>query len=254
MAIESKIELTFRSAIIAVIPAYNESAAVGGVVQGVRAHRLPVLVVDDGSTDDTAEEAKTAGATVLHTRQNLGKGAALQAGFRWALEGGAEAILTLDADGQHDPAEIPHFLSAFRSGDDDLIIGARNFDDMPWTRYTMNILGRWTFSRVMGQPMPDNQSGYRLLSRRLAAACLQSGESGYEFEVDMIVRCIEHGYTLGWVPIRTIYNDHPSHINHVKHVYRYLRLLWQVRRRVQNAPRKAQGELVAARQPVELSD
>lgn len=254
MAIESKIESTFERIIIAVIPAYNEGAVVGAVVDGVRAHGLPVLVVDDGSTDSTAVEAKAAGATVLHREQNLGKGAALQVGFRWALEEGAEAILTLDADGQHDPAEIPHFLEAFKDGDDDLIIGARNFDDMPWTRYTMNVLGRWTFSRVMGQPMPDNQSGYRLLSRRLAMACLQSDERGYEFEVDMIVRCIEQGYTLGWVPIRTIYNDHPSHINHVKHVYRYLRLLWQVRQRLKDAPRKAKGELVRARQPVELSD
>lgn len=254
MVIESKIEPTFTSTIIAVIPAYNEGAEVGTVVRAVRGHGLPVVVVDDGSTDATAAEARAAGAVVMTTEHNRGKGAALQVGFRWALEEGAEALLTLDADGQHDPAEIPHFLDAFSGGDDDLIIGARNFDDMPWTRYTMNVLGRWTFSRVMGQPMPDNQSGYRLLSRRLALECLQSGEAGYEFEVDMIVRCIEQGFTLGWVPIRTIYNDHPSHINHVKHVYQYLRLLWQVRRRLKDAPPPAKGELVTARRRVELRE
>ena len=253
MVTESKIERTLDS-IIVVIPAYNEAAEVGTVVHGVRAYQLPVLVVDDGSTDQTAAQAKAAGAVVLSHHQNSGKGAALQAGFRWALEEGFEAILTLDADSQHDPAEIPHFLDAYTRGDHDLIIGARNFDNMPWTRYTMNVLGRWTFSWVMGEPMLDNQSGYRLLSRRLALACLHSDESGYEFEVDMIVRCIEQGYSLDWVPISTIYNDHPSHINHVKHVYQYLRLLWQVRQRVKAAPRETQGELVRARQPAELGE
>ena len=251
MVTESKIERPLNS-IISVIPAYNEAAEVGTVVRGVRTHQLPVIVVDDGSTDRTAAAARAAGAVVLHNSRNSGKGAALQVGFRWALEEGCEAILTIDADSQHDPAEIPSFLEAYANGEDDLIIGARNFDDMPWTRYTMNVLGRWTFSWVMGRPMLDNQSGYRLLSRRLALACLQSDESGYEFEVDMIVRCIEQGYSLRWVPISTIYNDHPSHINHVKHVYQYLRLLWQVRQRVKAAPRK--GELVRARQTAELRE
>jgi hypothetical protein len=119
----------------------------------------------------------------------------------------------------------------------DLIIGARNFDDMPWTRYTMNTLGRWTFSRLMGQPMLDNQSGYRLLSRRQAQAALAGQEDGYEFEVEMIVICLRHGYRLGWLPIKTIYNQEPSHINHVQHVFQYLRLLWRVRRQM-----KATGE------------
>lgn len=239
---------------MAVIPAYNEAAEVGNVVRAVRAHHLSVVVVDDGSTDGTAAVAEAAGAAVLRNGRNLGKGAALQAGFRWVLEEGAAAILTLDADGQHDPAEIPKFLEAYARDDHDLIIGARDFDDMPWTRYTMNVLGRWTMSRVMGQPIPDNQSGYRLLSPRLAASCLQSEEGGYEFEVDMIVRCIEHGYMLGWVPIRTIYNHHPSHINHVKHVIQYLRLLWQVRRRLKDVPRAPEGKLATARRPLEMRD
>ena len=81
--------------------------------------------------------------------------------------------------------------------------------------------------------MPDNQSGYRLLSSRLAAASLASRERGYEFEVDMIVICLQRGYTLGWVPIQTIYNGERSHINHVQHVYNYLRLLWRVRQQLQ---------------------
>lgn len=228
--------------ILAVIPAYNEENQVGRVVQQVRAHHLPVLVVDDGSTDGTAALARAAGADVLRQTENQGKGAALNRGFRWALARSYEAILTLDADGQHDPAEIPLFLQAYAEHEHDLLIGARNFDDMPWTRYTMNMLGRWTFTWVMGEPMLDNQSGYRLLSRRLAKASLQSEEAGYEFEVDMIVICMQQGYTLGWVPIQTIYNGERSHINHVKHVYNYLRLLWRVHQQLQEVDRQRAGE------------
>lgn len=226
--------------IVAVIPAYNEENQVGRVVRQVRAHHLPVLVVDDGSTDDTVAQAEAAGARIISQGENRGKGATLHAGFRWALAHGYKAILTLDADGQHDPAEIPLFLEAHAENGHDLLIGARNFDDMPWTRYTMNMLGRWTFTWVMGEPMLDNQSGYRLLSRRLAAASLESKEAGYEFEVDMIVICFLRGYTLGWVPIQTIYNDERSHINHVKHVYNYLRLLWRVRQQLQETNTSSQ--------------
>lgn len=229
-----------RRHVLAVIPTYNEQNQVGRVVRGVCDHGVPVLVVDDGSTDASAARAEEAGAIMLRQGKNQGKGAALRRGFQWGLEQGYDALLTLDADCQHDPEDLPKFLEAYASEDYDLIIGARNFDDMPWTRYTMNVLGRWTFSRVMGQPMPDNQSGYRLLSGRLAEATLSSEENGYEFEVEMIVICLQRGYQLGWVPIKTIYNEEPSHINHAKHVYNYLRLLWRVRKQLR------QGEVARA--------
>lgn len=224
-----------RQRILALVPAYNEQNQIGQVVCGVLAQGLPVLVVDDGSTDNTAARAESAGATVLRQGKNQGKGVALRRGFAWALDQGYEAILTLDGDNQHDPAEISLFLETAEREPYDLIIGARNFDDMPWTRYTMNVLGRWTFSWLMGQPMPDNQSGYRWLSPRLAEATLAGEEEGYEFEVEMIVICLRRGYRLGWVPIRTIYNEEPSHINHVKHVFQYARLLWRVRRQIKQA-------------------
>src|SRR6478735_8449503 len=98
--------------ILALIPGYQEGPRIAAVVEG--AHRyLPVVVIDDGSTDDTSARAEAAGATVLRQVPNAGKGAALRAGFRYALAKGAEAVVTLDADGQHDPAEIPRFLAAF---------------------------------------------------------------------------------------------------------------------------------------------
>jgi glycosyltransferase involved in cell wall biosynthesis len=215
--------------VLALIPAYNEAAHVAEVVTGARAH-LPVLVVDDGSTDDTAVRAEEAGADVLRQIPNRGKGVALQSGFSYALDKGYEAVLTLDADGQHDPAEIPQFLQVYATRHTDLIIGARDFRHMPPIRRLSNTVGRWTFLWAMGQPIRDNQSGYRLISRRLLEALLASSETGFEFEVEMIVICIQRGFRLGWVPIRTIYAGEGSHIQPWHHTINFLRMVWQTRR------------------------
>ena len=214
--------------ILALIPAYNEARHVAGVIAGVKA-ALPVLVVDDGSSDDTAAQAEAAGATVLRQQPNQGKGAALRAGFRWAVVQGYDAIIMLDADGQHDPNEIPLFLDRYARQGDDLVIGARRFSQMPLVRRTTNTIGRWVFSWAVGQPIPDNQSGYRLISRRLMEALLDSNETGFEFEVEMIVTCLQRGYKLGWVPIRTIYADEVSHIRPGSHVVGFFRLVKHTR-------------------------
>ena len=115
-------------------------------------------MVDDGSIDDTAAQAEAAGATVLRQDPNAGKGAALRAGFRYALDYDAEAVVTLDADGQHDPDEIPAFLAAFEASRPELIVGRRDFGSMPPVRRLSNTLGGWVFSaavgrRVRGQPV-----------------------------------------------------------------------------------------------------
>jgi glycosyltransferase involved in cell wall biosynthesis len=217
--------------IAAVIPAYQEASSVGAVVEAARA-RLPVLVVDDGSTDGTAAAAEAAGATVLVQQPNEGKGAALRAGFRWALDGGFDAVLTLDADGQHDPAEIPAFLAAWSAGGADLIVGRRNFRAMPPLRRLSNVVGGWAVSWAVGRTIPDNQSGYRLLSRRLAERMLSSSESGFEFEVEMITRCIREGWAIAWVPIRTIYAGEVSHIRPWHHLRSFVRIVRQARREV----------------------
>ena len=195
---------------LALIPAYNEAPRIGPVVTGVLAH-LPVLVVDDGSRDETVQVAEAAGATVLRQVPNQGKGAALRAGMRWALEAGCTAVVTLDADGQHDPAELPRFLEKIAITAADLIIGSRNFEHMPLVRRIANTLGRWSFSWAVGQPIQDNQSGYRLLSPRMMEAVIESQEQGFEFEVEMITTCLRRGFTLDWVPIRTIYAGETSH-------------------------------------------
>jgi len=154
--------------IVALIPAHDEAPRIASVVAAT-VDQLPVIVVDDGSTDATTVRAREAGADVIEQRPNQGKGAALRTGFRRALADGADAILTLDADGQHDPAEIRRFLAAWAAEPrPDLVIGQRSFRAMPPVRRLSNELGRIAFSWAVGQPIPDNQSGYRLVSRRLA--------------------------------------------------------------------------------------
>jgi glycosyltransferase involved in cell wall biosynthesis len=219
--------------IVALIPGFNEAPRIGAVVEQAIAH-LPVIVVDDGSTDRTADQARAAGATVIEQRPNQGKGAALRAGFRHALADGAvEAILTLDADGQHDPAEIPAFLGAWAAEPrPDLVVGRRNFRAMPPARRLSNVIGGRAFSWAVGRDIPDNQSGYRLVSRRLAMATLASDEPGFAFEVEQITTCIRLGLTIAWVPIRTIYAGAPSHIRPVAHLREFVRIVRQARRDV----------------------
>jgi glycosyltransferase involved in cell wall biosynthesis len=221
--------------VLAVVPAYDEAPRVRAVVEGALAH-LPVLVVDDGSTDDTAAVAEAAGATVLRQQPNQGKGAALRAGFRWALASGYDAVLTLDADGQHDPAEIPSFLDAGVRTGADLIVGRRDFGRMPPIRRLSNRLGGLAFSWAVGRRIPDNQSGYRLVSRRLMEAMLASSESGFEFEVEMITTAIRAGWAIDWVPIRTIYAGAPSHIDPWRHFTSFVRMVREARATVRRPP------------------
>lgn len=224
--------------IIALIPAYNESRHILPVIQKASEY-LPVLVVDDGSKDDTAAIAEGVGARVVRQTPNQGKGVALMTGFHTALELGCDAVVMLDADGQHDPDEIPKFLNAYQKNQSDLIIGKREFQYMPMVRRATNTFGTWVFSWVVGQPIPDNQSGFRLLSRRMMLVTLTSREASFEFEVEMIVRCIQKGYTLDWVPIRTIYGDEKSHINPWHHVVHFFRVMYQSYQAIHQKPPKA---------------
>jgi glycosyltransferase involved in cell wall biosynthesis len=217
------------------IPAHEEATRIAAVVSRACAH-LPVIVVDDGSTDDTTAVARGAGAEVLEQRPNRGKGAALRAGFRAAIERGAEAVVTLDADGQHDPDEIPRFLAAWADAPVDLVIGRRDFRRMPPSRRLANTVGGVAFSWAIGADVPDNQSGYRLISRRLMAALESSDEPGFEFEVEMLTTCVRNGWPIAWVPIRTIYAGEPSHIRPWHHFTSFVRMVARARRATRGGP------------------
>ena len=218
-----------RESIVAVIPAYNAEGFVADVIREASKH-VPVIAVNDGSRDRTLDALRTTTALVVDQQPNQGKGVALQRGFRTALEQGASAVIQLDADGQHDPSEIPLFVKKFGETSADLIIGERDFSRMPMVRKASNTIGRRAFSWAIGRPVPDNQSGYRLLSRRLMEAVLASGERGFEFEMDMIVVCAKRGWPIEGVPIRTIYGDEKSNIKPIQHVVHFFRMVGQTRR------------------------
>jgi glycosyltransferase involved in cell wall biosynthesis len=227
--------------ILAVVPAHDEARRIERVVEGAR-HHLPVLVVDDGSADDTAARAEAAGARVLRQSPNQGKGAALRAGFAAALADGAEAVITLDGDGQHDPAEIPAFLAALDRRSraklpTELIIGKRDFSHMPPVRRLANYLGTAALSGAVGQWIDDNQSGYRLIGRRLMRATLESTEPGFGFEVEMIALCLREGWPIDWVPIRTIYGDERSHIKPMRHLREFIAVTGRARQIARSASR-----------------
>ena len=202
--------------ICALIPAHDEGLRIGRVVAEARIH-VPVLVVDDGSADATGVEAAAAGATVLRQQPNQGKGAALRAGFARAIGDGALAVITLDGDGQHEPAELPRFLAEEREHPGELVVGRRDFGRMPPVRRLSNLAGTILLSAAVGQWIPDNQSGYRLIGRRLMAAMLESREDGFAFEVEMIAVCLREGWPIRWVPISTIYGEERSHIRPLQH-------------------------------------
>jgi len=215
--------------VVAVIPAYNAQPFVGNVIRVARQY-VPVIAVNDGSTDGTLAALMASGANVIDQQPNQGKGAALKRGFRAALELGAAAVVQLDADGQHDPLEIPLFLAKFGDSGADLIIGERDFTRMPFVRRMSNNVGQRAFNWALGRAIADNQSGYRLLSRRLVEAVLTSEQSGYEFELDMIMISVKHGWHIDGVPIRTIYGDEKSNIRPVQHVVRFFKMVGDVRR------------------------
>jgi len=216
-----------------VIPCYNA----GHRVRGVAGHALNmverVILVDDGSTDGSAESLSNLPVNVVRFKRNRGKGAALLAGFKAALDCAAVAcVIVVDADGQHDPLEIPRLHQAFKEHNADLVIGARTFDPalVPWrsrfgNRLTVAVT-RWLFN----QYLPDTQSGFRLLSRPFAESVLATvAEGRYETEMAIIVKAIRERRTIVSVSIRTIYEagNVSSHFRKVRDSLRIYRVLFQ---------------------------
>lgn len=227
-----------KEKILALVPAWNEADRIGAVLDAL-VQEFPVLVVDDGSADETAAVARRAGCEVIEHVENQGKGVALTTGFKYALEEDYEAVLTIDADGQHDPHEATKFVQAFQQGKGDLIIGRRDFSKMPFIRRLGNSIGSWLLSRVLHVKIHDNQSGYRLHTRRLLEA-LDLKRPGFEFEVDVVAQAVVKDLPIAWIEIRTIYSvEKKSYFHPVKDSILFLEMVWQAHRSYQRL--RAQG-------------
>ncbi len=213
--------------ILIAIPCYQGAAQIAEVVRGARSTGQPVLVVDDGSTDDSAEVAEAAGATVLRHPRNHGKGAALATAFSYAARVGAEAVLTLDADGQHDPTEIPALVAAHRADPSALVIGVRSFDParMPRRSRIGNRISTYWISRFAHRPLSDSQSGYRVYPRALwSRVHLRSRR--FDTEAELILNAARFGLPFVEVPVETIYTaQHASNFHGARDTLRVIFLV-----------------------------
>ncbi|HEY5317701.1 MAG TPA: glycosyltransferase family 2 protein [Solirubrobacteraceae bacterium] len=200
--------------LLAVVPAYNEAGAVAQVVRALR-ERAPdfdVIVVDDGSTDDTATRARAAGATVVKLPFNLGIGGAVQAGFVYALEHGYDYVAQVDGDGQHEPAELEKLLDAMLSGPGvDMVCGSRFITadyryPAPISRRTGIHVFAFVLTRIVGQPISDPTSGFRLYNSRAIALFARDYPHDYP-EVEAILMVHAHRLRMAEVPVRMHVRD-----------------------------------------------
>jgi glycosyltransferase involved in cell wall biosynthesis len=215
---------------LVVVPALDAAATIASVVAGVRQALpdAPVLVVDDGSTDATGTVARRAGARVLRFDVNRGKGAALRAAFALAVSEGASAVLTIDADGQHDPAVAPALLETLTHADVVIGVRPREGTPMPFHRRVSNGLSSWAISCCAGVPLPDTQSGYRAIRAEVLRSVAPEGDR-YEFETDFLIRAARAGFRIAGVPIPTIYGA-PSHFRPLHDAARVVATIWRHRR------------------------
>jgi glycosyltransferase involved in cell wall biosynthesis len=213
---------------IVVVPALNAERSIGGVVRGCKAVNEDVLVVDDGSADRTSQVAREAGAQVVNHPANRGKGAALKTGFAYALEHGFDLIVTLDADGQHLPREIPKFFAARETMHADLIIGGRAhlFGEMLPRRRFANRFSAWCIAFASKTNVTDSQSGFRLYSASLLRA-IRLRSDGFDMESEVIVHAGRRGFKVMTIPIDLGFVDGQS-TSHYKPLGDTIRIAWTV--------------------------
>ncbi|HEX20125.1 MAG TPA: glycosyltransferase family 2 protein [Acidiferrobacteraceae bacterium] len=211
---------TVRVAVI--IPVYNESASIADIIERVlQQHYDQLIVVDDGSTDDTVNIVSAMPVTLLQNDGNCGKGVSLIHGMRYALEQGADLIVTLDGDGQHLPEDIPRLLAPAIENLQLLVIGSRLHDKkaFPKKRYYANCIANFWISWAAGHAIGDSQSGFRVYPASLLQQARIKKISGnsFVFESEVLIEAARHGYAILDVPIAAIYEQHarPSHFRPV---------------------------------------
>lgn len=200
--------------VVAVIPAHNEERFIGSVVLATSKYVDTVLIVDDGSTDDTALVAAAAGAKVISMEINSGKGAALARGIETAMKNGEiEALVLMDGDGQHQPKELPEVVRPILEGSADIVVGSRFLEiesEIPWWRQIGQHGLTWVTNSASGVPLTDSQSGFRALSPKAAKLLTQHQSQGFSVESEMQFLIKEHGLRVQEVPISCIYAEPPK--------------------------------------------
>lgn len=207
---------------VTIIPAYNEEMAIKSVVERALKYG-DVLVVDDGSTDDTYNIAEKTGAKIVKHEQNRGKGAAIKSGIKEALSSDYDILILLDGDGQHDPDCIPSFISCMN--DNELVIGSRfkngNPGNMPVWRKLSNKITTNLIKFVTGYKLTDSQSGFRAMSRDVSGLFLDIKYDDYVYESEMIYKASQHKTKVGEAVIPCTYGDEKSYVTKI-HALKYI--------------------------------
>ncbi len=215
--------------IAVIVPAYNESKQICSVLKRIKKHILSknIFVIDDGSTDNTADKSIDLGVRVIRHEKNYGKGRALITGLCEILDSDdLSAVITLDGDGQHDPRDIPGFVEKFIKTGADIVIGNRmnNTKGMPLLRRFTNKTTSLVVSGLTGLKIPDSQSGYRLLRTSLLLN-MNLNSTHFDTESEILLRAGKAGAKISSVPIRTIYSSEKSKINPLVDTFRFLFLV-----------------------------
>lgn len=209
------------------IPSYNEAKTIGGIVKELKTKGHDVLVIDDGSSDDTSKVAAREGAIIISHVKNLGKGASIKEGFNFILKStDYDTVVIMDGDGQHRPEDVDRFLGHAHTYNDDIIIGNRMgyTKNMPKVRFITNKITSFLISAMCKQRIPDTQCGLRLL-RRTMIDTLHLSSSKYDTESEMLINAARKGFKIASIPIMTIYGSEKSEIHPVKDTVRFIILL-----------------------------
>ena len=190
--------------ICVLIPAYNAQETLGSVLKKIEPLKMDTLVVNDGSSDETKRVASENGAQLLEHSLNLGKGAALRTGFQYILQKDYQVVITLDADGQHDPSEIPSLLKIFQNVKPDILIASRaaEFGKMTFLRRFWNRLGVKAVARLCHSDITDSQSGFRLIRTKVLKE-VDFSTSRFETELELLIKACKKGFSVLSVPINT---------------------------------------------------
>jgi glycosyltransferase involved in cell wall biosynthesis len=221
-----------RSQTAAVIPAYQDETHIGDIVRRTLERLDHVLVVDDGSSDQTGQRARQAGAEVIVHDQNRGKGEAIKTGLGHWLNRDVTWVSLLDSDGQHLPEEIDRFMAAAAFATrPTFFVGTRmnNIAGMPFIRRVVNRYMSRRISRLCGQKIPDTQCGFRMLDRQLIPELLGGGDR-FDYETEVLIIASRKGYQIESVPITTVYTDQVSKIRPVRDAVRFFKLMRRYRK------------------------
>lgn len=213
-----------------IIPTYNEAKAITNLLGKIQqqSQDLEILVIDDGSQDNTYQIALNFGATVLRNASNEGKGASLIKGFNYALNKKFDAVITMDGDGQHQPSDVSYFIRLAKYSNSQIFIGNRmhKTKNMPLARFLTNKFMSYLISKIARQNIPDTQCGFRLI-KKTALEKLELTTNRYETESETLIKASRLGFKIESIPIETIYLNGKSQINPLIDTVRFMKFIFK---------------------------